>query len=123
MNRVQVFGSGVYGEELAWSEISGGGDYLTQVFDINLNSADRVNGRGASVKRRWELATTPATLAAPVNCGVELYDVVTVTESRLDLAAAKRRVRGYTVRYRRSAASGSQGAGPRWEMGLDLAGA
>lgn len=122
VNRAQVFGSGVYGEQLAWPELVGGGDYLVQVFDINLSTTGQVNGRAAAVKRTWELAATPVTVVAPVHCGVELYDVVTVTESHLDLAAAKRRVRGYTVRYARSKAHlGGQKRG-LWEMELALGG-
>ncbi|TAK33758.1 MAG: hypothetical protein EPO21_11800 [Chloroflexota bacterium] len=123
VNRVQVFGAGTYGEEQTWDEIAGVGDRLTQVVDLNLNTADRVNGRAAAVKRKWELAATPTMLVTPVSCGVELYDVVTVTESRLGLSTAKRRVRGYTVRYARSSTQRGPERRGLWEMDLVLGGA
>ena len=49
-----------------------------------------------------------------VNCGQELYDVVSVTDAAAGLSAAKRRVMGMVLRYSTDARS------PAYEQRLRL---
>lgn len=117
-NRVAVFGTAAYGESVVWAEVDAGGDRLQEIVDAQLDTAAKCTNRAAAVVRDWDMAATPVWIQAPVNCGVEMYDVVTVTESAIELAAAKRRVRGYVIRYRCSGGHPQQ-----WDMDLALGGA
>jgi len=61
-------------------------------------------------------------ISVPLNCGAEVYDVVTVTDAVVGLSAAKRRVLSIGFRYQASGPStGSGRAGePRYEAVLGL---
>jgi hypothetical protein len=100
-NRVQVFGRGVMLDSLDWSSVTDIYDRLLQVHDVNLTTADALQARADALKREAEMASLAGEIVAPVNCGQELYDVVTVTDAGAGLDAARRRVLGISLRYSR----------------------
>jgi len=98
-NRAQVFGSGVFAERLDWPSVEGVYDRLEQVLDANLTTVAQAEDRGDAVLRKASLGAQDGEIAAPVNCGQELYDVIEVTDAVAGLSAAKRRVLGMALRY------------------------
>jgi hypothetical protein len=48
------------------------------------------------------MASLEGEITVPVNCGQELYDVVSVTDARAGLDTAPRRVAGISLRYSRA---------------------
>ena len=79
-NRAQVFGSGVFAERLDWPSVEGVYDRLSQVLDANLTTVTQAEERGDAVLRKASLGAQDGEIAAPVNCGQELYDVIAVTD-------------------------------------------
>jgi hypothetical protein len=114
-NRVQVFGSGVFGERFDWPGVAAALDRLRQVDDRNLTTVAQVEARADAVLRAEVLAASDGEITVPVNCGQELYDVVEVTDARAGLAAARRRVLGLALRY-------STGERPAYEQRVTLGG-
>ncbi|MCH7999390.1 MAG: hypothetical protein IIA91_07920 [Chloroflexi bacterium] len=114
-NRAQVFGDGVFAERLDWPGVEAAYDRLAQVHDLNLTTVAQAEDRGDAVLRKAALTAEDGEIAAPVNCGQELYDVVDVTDAGAGLSAAKRRVLGIELRY-------STGAKAAYEQRLGLGG-
>jgi len=113
VNRARVVGAGFYGEEFDFDGIESVGERVAQVLDLNLDAAGEVTDRAAAVLRKAALEGRGDELAVfGVHCGVELYDVVTVTDEGAGLAGALRRVLGYEWRY--------EGRRGRYEMRLQL---
>jgi hypothetical protein len=100
-NRVQVFGQGMLAEGFHWPDIADEFDRLRQVHDLSLTSTALAQARASATLRQEELALVLAELVAPVHCGLELYDVISVTDARAGLAEAAFRVAGLDLRYRR----------------------
>ncbi|MBI4300612.1 MAG: hypothetical protein HY677_05710 [Chloroflexi bacterium] len=105
-NRAQAYGSSLFAESFAWSELALVYDRLRQVRDLNLDTVGKAQDRADAELRRAEMAALGGYVAVPPNCGQELYDVVEITDSRAGLATAKRRVLGNTLRYSRLAKGG-----------------
>jgi hypothetical protein len=104
-NRVQVFGQGVLAEGFDWDDIGDHFDGLRQVHDLNLSSTSLATARATASLRQEELSLARGELVAPVHCGLELYDVVSVTDARAGVAGAHFRVAGLDLRYVRRARS------------------
>lgn len=113
-NRLQVFGEGVVAEQFDWGEIDDRFDRLRQVHDLNMTSVSLAQDRATAMLRQEELSLEQGELLAPVNCGQELYDVVSVTDPQTGLVAARRRVVGLDMRYVR------RGRSPAYEQRLLL---
>ncbi len=105
-NRVQVEGYDEGADELVvaeifdWGEIGRLNDRLLQVSDRNIATVAEAAARGQACLRRAEIEAFGGAIAVPVNCGQQLYDVVSVTDGRAGLNAARRRVLGITTVYR-----------------------
>jgi hypothetical protein len=113
-NRVQVFGQGRMLDAFDWESIDDVYDRLRQVHDLNLTTADQLQERVDALMRQAAIASLDGEIGVPVNCGQELYDVVTVTEPAAGLNEARRRVLGISLRYSRA------GAAPLYQMRLRL---
>ena len=69
VNRVQVFGDGVFTEDWDWDEISHVYDQLAQVTDINLDTTTKAHYRGEVEIREADIEGLNGTILAPMNCG------------------------------------------------------
>lgn len=98
-NRVQVFGKDVFAERFDWAGVAALHDRLAQAVDTNLTTAAQVEARGDALLRHAAMASAGGEITAPVNCGLELFDVIEVTDPLAGLSAAKRRVLGLSLRY------------------------
>ena len=92
VNRVQVFGDGVFVEDWDWDEISQVYDRLAQVKDINLNTTTKAHYRGEAVMREVDIEGLNGKILVPMNCGQDLFDVIAITSPQAGLNASKRRV-------------------------------
>jgi hypothetical protein len=111
---VQVFGRGLMVDAFDWPSIDAVYDRLLQVHDLNLGTTAEAQSRADAPLREAAMASRSEEIAVPVNCGQELYDVVTLTDARAGLGAAPRRVTGMSLQYSRVAAK------PVYEMRLRL---
>jgi hypothetical protein len=98
-NRVQVFGKAVFAERFDWAGVATANDRLEQVLDTNLTTVAQAEARGDALLRHAAMEAADGEIVAAVNCGLELYDVVEVTDAPAGLSAAKRRVLGLGLRY------------------------
>jgi hypothetical protein len=114
VNRVRAFGSGVFDERLDFDEIESMGERLGQVHDLNLTTTTLAGNRAVAALRDAELTERRDEIEVfGVQCSQEVYDVVSVTDGRVGLDGAKRRVLGLSWRY-------ATGARPRYGMTLRL---
>jgi hypothetical protein len=113
-NRVQVFGRGLMVDAFDWPSIEQVYERLLQVHDLNLGTTADAQSRADALLREAAMAARSEEIVVPVNCGQEMYDVVTVTDPRSGLTAAPRRVTGMSLHYSRA------GAKPVYEMRLRL---
>ena len=114
INRARTIGAGVYGEAFNFDEIAAFGESIVTTVDGNIDDAADAEDRSEALLREAAIAARgDAITVFGVHCGIELYDVVDVTDAGAGLTAAPRRVLGYTWRY-------STGARPRYEMTLTL---
>ena len=100
-NRVQVFGKAHLGEAFDWEEVGEVFERLLQVHDLNMDTTQKALDRARSVMRRQALDALGGETVTPVNCGLELYDIVEVNDAVAGLTAARRRVMGLELRYSR----------------------
>jgi hypothetical protein len=113
VNRVRVVGLDVYGEATDFASSQATGEYIEQVIDINLTDSEDAVDRAVAVLRKAQLEARRDSLTLfGVHCGVELYDVVAVTDAQAGLDAKPSRVLGYEWRYEPSRA--------RYDMTLTL---
>ena len=75
-----------------WPNLELGIDNLEQSYDPNLQSATRAQERADAILRRESLRAQGGQITIPVNCGQELYDVITVTDKRCGISSKKYRV-------------------------------
>lgn len=68
--------------------------------DSNLGTVAQAQERGEACLRKSVIASLSGSVTVPVNCGQQLCDVVAITDSRVGLSAAKRRVLGLALSYR-----------------------
>lgn len=73
------------------------------VHDKGMTTAADVAGRAAREARDAAIFSREDTIVVPPHCGLELLDVVTITDVTLGLAAVKRRVIGITLVFDRVA--------------------
>ena len=116
INRVQVFGDGIFSEAFDWDEIESVYDRLGQIHDLNLDTVAKADDRGQRELRHQEIESQGGEITIPPNCGQELYDVIDITDGRAGFSSAKRRVWGLTLTYIRTRPS------PRYDQRLILGG-
>ncbi len=116
-NRIQTYGLDTLQESLDWNSVSAMADRLLQVYDINLETTDAARQRSDSLLSRERRSTRDGLLEAPVNCGLELLDVVSITDPAAGLNGARRRVTGLEMDFRRG-----PGGPPGYSHTLTLSG-
>jgi hypothetical protein len=100
LNRARVLGAAVFNESFDFAEISATGERISQTSDLNLTTADLAGERAEYQLRAAALRARSDELRVfGVNCGQELYDVVSVTDPQAGLEAAERRVLGLSWVY------------------------
>jgi len=115
VNRARVVGNAVFDEEFDFTEQALAGELVRNVLDFSLTTTAQAGDRADAVIRAAALEAEDLEISVPLNCGAEVYDVVTVTDAVVGLSAAKRRVLSIGFRYQ---ASG--GREPRYEAVLGL---
>ncbi len=98
-NRARVFGDGRVAEEFEWPDIGDQLDRLHNVHDLNLDADAEAQERAEVTLRQRQLAQDVGELVVPPSCGLQLLDVVTVTDPTVGLTAKKYRVVGLDLRY------------------------
>jgi hypothetical protein len=73
-----------------------------QVADPNITTGADATDRAIAEQRRVDIPANADHLVAPVHCGVEVFDTIAITDPRLGLVAAKRRVLAIHLIYRRT---------------------
>ena len=101
-NRIQTFGLNRLQESLDWDSVAAMADRLLQVYDINQETSESAKKRSDSLLAKERLTMRGGLLEAPVNCGLELYDVIGITDPAAGLNNARRRVTGIDLKYRRT---------------------
>jgi len=105
LNRVQVEGydSGsevpIVVDSFSWSQIDSLYDRLEQLEDRNIGTVAKAGERGEAFLREAEIEADGGIIRIPVNCGQQLYDVISITDSRAGLDAEKKRGLGITLNY------------------------
>lgn len=114
INRARTVGSGVYGEAFDFEDIEAFGEAIGTAVDDNIADAEDAQYRAGALLREAAIASRGDVITVfGVHCGLELWDVVDVTEPAAELDSVPRRVRGYTWRY-------STGPRARYDMTLTL---
>ena len=113
-NRARTVGDGVYGEAFDFSEIEAFGEAIATAVDANIDDAGDAEDRAETLLREAQIVSRGDVITIfGVHCGIELYDVVDVTDAGAGLTEAPRRVLGYAWRF-------STGSKPRYDMTLTL---
>lgn len=86
-------------DSCTWNEIDRLDDMFRHITDKNLNTVAEVEQRGTAILRQSEIAAESSVIVTPVNCGQQLYDVVSVTDEPAGLNASLKRVTGITLVY------------------------
>lgn len=103
-NHDRVFGGtlgDVLGEALDWTEIPLYYGAARVLADPYLTTAAQASDRATSQQREATIDATADHIQAPVHCGLEVLDVIDITDPRRGLSAAKRRVRALTLHFQR----------------------
>jgi hypothetical protein len=82
-----------------WPNLELGIDNLEQSYDPNLQSAARAQERADAILRKHALESQGGQITVPVNCGQELYDIITITDERCGISGKKYRVMRIDVQY------------------------
>lgn len=112
-NRAQAFGLNVFAEAFDWPAIATQYDRVAQAVDRNVTTQTQAEDRAEALLRQALAGTQTGEITAPVNCGLELWDVIEVTDALAGLSAVKKRVAAIDLRY-------STGERPGYEQRLTL---
>jgi hypothetical protein len=89
-------------DSLDWQQIEKFPERFQLVFDKNIETVSQAEARGAVLLRKSVMMAINGIISSPVNCGLQMYDVVTITDNYAGLSAVKRRVMGLVLDYRRN---------------------
>lgn len=104
-NRAQVEGydsgseSAIITDSFNWDEIDKLYDRFIKLEDRNIGSVNQAQTRGEAYLRQAEIESANGFIRIPVNCGQQVYDVVSITDSRAGLDAEKKRLLGLSLIY------------------------
>lgn len=91
-----------------WDNLELAIDNFQPDYDPNLENADRAQERADAILRKESLRAERGNLVVPVNCGQELYDVITVTDERCGISSKLYRVMAIQADYSRREARYTQ---------------
>ena len=104
-NHLQVFAAAdgtIVAEDVDYTETALLYSAPRQRADPYLTAGADATARAAAEQRRQTIDTTRGdTITAPVHCGLEVNDIIAITDGRHGLSAAKRRVLSLRTLYRR----------------------
>lgn len=66
---------------------------------FNLEEADLAQKRAEALLRKSAMESVGGQIIVPLNCGQELYDVITISDGRCGISNRKYRVLGIESRY------------------------
>ncbi len=98
-NRVQVFGTTTFSEVFDWPSIDLAYDRVAHVSDRNLTTQAQTDSRASALLRHALTEARSDEITVPAHCGLQQWDVITVTDAVAGLVTAKRRVAGVEMRY------------------------
>ena len=101
-NWTRLQGPDRYADSVAYAEIYQHGPRFEVVRSQDATTDARATAYVADAARRRVVNEYLGTLRAPLHAGQELYDVVTLTYSRMGLSATTRRIIGIVWEYRRA---------------------
>ena len=84
-----------------WDNLLRGIDALVMQYDPNLEEPDQAQKRAAALLRHEAQKSLGGQIIVPTNCGQELYDVISVTDTRVGLADKNFRVLAIQTDYDR----------------------
>jgi hypothetical protein len=91
-----------------WDNLKLAIDNFQPDYDPNLENAARAQERADAILRKSSLEAEGGQIIVPVNCGQELYDVITVSDERCGISSKLYRVMGMQVDYSRRQARYTQ---------------
>jgi hypothetical protein len=77
-----------------YDDIEDSYDRFLSVLDVNIGSVAAAANRGAAILQKERMACTSGYIEIHPNCGQQVYDVITITDSKAGLVNEKRRVIG-----------------------------
>ena len=75
-----------------WENLARGIDNLIMQYDPNLEETAQAQYRADALLRAEAQKSLGGQIIVPINCGQELYDVVTITDKRCGISEAKYRI-------------------------------
>ncbi len=92
-------GSAIITSSFDWDEIARVYELFNKIEDSNIGSVSQAQARGDALLRKAKIESVGGLIRIPVNCGQQMYDVISVTDSRAGLDAEKKRVLGLSLHY------------------------
>jgi len=96
-----ALGADVIASAFDWEHLELAIDDFRPDYDPNLENADRAQERADAILRKGSLEAEGGQITVPVNCGQELYDVITITDERCGISSQLYRVMAIEVDYSR----------------------
>jgi hypothetical protein len=104
-NRIEVFvgvstpAAPLFGDEVEYDEVDPVGHRLQKVFDYAYDSASECDARAVGQLRKQNATAKRGGLTALPNVGLQLFDVVTVTDSSAGISGEVYRMKGMEEVY------------------------
>jgi hypothetical protein len=96
---VDPYGIPVFGDEVDYEEINLVGHRLQKIFDYAYDTNEECDERAVAQLRKHEATKKRGELVTLPNVGLQLLDVVTVTDARAGVSGEVYRVRGIVETY------------------------
>ena len=101
-NRVQVWGTQtphIMVDRFNWDDLHDVYDRLHQLNDLNIDTVTLAEQRADALLREAEIQATDGEIFVPMNCGQELWDVIEITDPRVNFQSQKYRLRALVIHY------------------------
>jgi len=96
---VDEYGVPVFGDEVDYDEVDLIGHRLQKVYDYSYDTAAECDARAVAQLRKHDAAKRRGQIETLPNVGLQLFDVVTVTDARAAVSSEVYRVRGIEEAY------------------------